>query len=233
MSTPPPQGNGPIQQIAPDVYFVTGSVTMAPLLRIPRNMIIVRDQDALTVINAVRLEDESELNKLGTVEHVIRIGSHGMDDAYYIEQFGAKYWALEDMALGEGLDADVRIGVNTELPFPDASVFLFEHTTKPEAAILLKGDGGLLITCDCVQNWVNTDGCSLMGRAVTRMLGFIKPAQIGPPWRKAMTPAGGSVLPDFERLAALPFDRLIAGHGVLLESGAKERFKESMSRTYG
>ncbi|MFT5353876.1 MAG: hypothetical protein ACI9KE_001076 [Polyangiales bacterium] len=233
MSTPPPQGNGPIIEIAADVFYVTGSVTMAPLVRIPRNMVIIRHEGALTVINTVRLEDESELNKLGKVEHVVRIGSHGMDDAHYLKQFGAKYWAPKDMVLSEGLTADERITQDTELPFPDASVFLFEKTKKPEAAILLKRDDGLLITCDCVQHWVNTDGCSFLGRGATHMLGFIKPAQIGPPWRKAMTPAGGSLEPDFERLAALPFDQLIAGHGVLLESGARDRLKETMVRVFG
>lgn len=233
MSTPPPQGNGPLIEIAPDVFYVAGAVTMAPLITIPRNMIIIRHEGALTLINTVRLEDESVLTKLGKVEHILRIGSHGMDDAHYLEQFGAKYWAAKDMVLGEGLTADERITQNTKLPFPDASAFLFENTKHPEAAILLKRDGGLLITCDCVQNWVNTDGCSLVGRGITRMMGFIKPAQIGPPWRKAMTPAGGSLEPDFDRLAALPFDRLIAGHGVLLESGARDRLKESMVRVFG
>ena len=54
-------------------------------------------------------------------------------------------------------------------------------------------------------------------------MGFMKrPAQIGPPWRKMMTPEGGSLRPDFERLASLDFAHLIPAHGRPLMDSAKQ-----------
>lgn len=44
------------------------------------------------------------------------------------------------------------------------------------------------------------------------------------------TPEGGSLKPDFDRLVALPFERLLGGHGGLLESQAPARLKESIER---
>ena len=50
-----------------------------------------------------------------------------------------------------------------------------------------------MITCDSVQNWPDTRGCSLPAKLVTRAMGFTRrPAQIGGPWRKFMTPKGGT-----------------------------------------
>ena len=46
--------------------------------------------------------------------------------------------------------------------------------------------------------------------------GFRRQMIIGPLWLKYMTSKGGDVRADYERLLALPFDRLIAAHGVLL-----------------
>lgn len=65
------------------------------------------------------------------------------------------------------------------------------------------------------------------------MLGFRHPAQFGPPWRRLMTPPGGSLRADFERLASLPFDKLIGGHGGLLQSNASQALQATIERTYG
>lgn len=47
------------------------------------------------------------------------------------------------------------------------------------------------------------------------------------------TPPGGSLRKDFERLASLPFDKLIGGHGGLLEAEASRVLGESIQRTFG
>lgn len=53
-------------------------------------------------------------------------------------------------------------------------------------------------------------------------MGFFTPCVIGPVWLKAPTPPGGSLRADFERVLALDFDHLIAGHGTPRIGGAKE-----------
>ena len=54
-----------------------------------RNMIIVREEGKLSLINSVRLTDAGlrRLEKLGQIDKVIRIGAfHGRDDAFYLYQ---------------------------------------------------------------------------------------------------------------------------------------------------
>ena len=237
MTTPFPdvEPHTDIEAIFEDAWVVSGSVVMAPLIRLTRNMVILRHGAELTLVNSVRLDDAglAALDALGTVTHVIKIGLHGMDDAFYVDRHGAKLWSLEGIPHAHGLQATGLLSPDITLPVPDLGVFVFEHTVKPEAALLLHREGGLLITCDSVQNWTTTDRCSPVAKVVTHAFGFLHPAQIGPPWRKKMTPKGGTLRPDFERLAALPFKHLVGGHGTVLRDHAQERLQATIIRVYG
>ena len=230
---PPPEPHEPIQEIWDGVFWVRGSVRMGPGLRIPRNMAVVRDGDDLTLVSSVRLskEGEAELEKLGTVKHVVKIGIHGMDDAYCVQRFGATYWAPEG-TFAEGGPKHETLREGGDLPISDATLFSFHDTKKPEAAILLSREGGILLTCDSVQNWVGLDGCSLVARGVMRAMGFLHPMNIGPPWRKLMTKEGGSLLGDFDRLTALPFDHALGGHGDPAVGGARAGLQATMARVF-
>jgi hypothetical protein len=223
--------HGPIEPLFDNVWTVTGSVVMAPLIRLPRNMTILRHDGELTLVNAVRLSDEgmAQLAVLGKIKNVVRIGMHGMDDAWYVEEHGATLWAPEGMKHKHGLPTTEVLGPDN-VPMPGLTYFGFELTTNPEGALLYHAEGGLLITCDSVQNWVDTQGCSVMAKAVTHLMGFVKPAQIGPPWRKIQTPKGGSLKPDFDRLVTLDFQHLVGGHGVPLRDTAKARLRETIAR---
>jgi len=48
-----------------------------------------------------------------------------------------------------------------------------------------------------------------------------------------MTPEGGTLRPDFERLVALPFEHLIGGHGGLCRGDARLRLRETITRVFG
>ena len=225
----PVQSHGPLEPIFENAWYVTGSVIFKPLVRLARNMVILRHGEELTVINSVRLDADGEaaLDALGKVAHVMKIGFHGMDDAYYVDRYNAKIWAIGN---GESSEEAGELSEDAELPFPDARVFMFRQTIVPEAVILVERQGGLLITCDSVQHWEPQDIMSPLAKILTRIMGFQHPAQIGPPWRKRQTPPNGNLLSDFERLADLPFQRLIGGHGGLLESDAPSRLKETIKR---
>lgn len=231
----PVQPHGGIEKIIDDAWYVTGSVVMKPLVRLARNMIILRHEGELTLVNSVRLnaDGEAALDALGRIAHVMKIGVHGMDDAYYCDRYGARYW------LPEGASSDpigAENGVLTEgalLPIPNSRVFRFQETATPEVALLVERQGGLLITCDSVQHWVPHGIMSPLARFLTWVMGFRKPAQIGPPWRKRQTRPGGSLRPDFERMAALPFERLIGGHGGLLERDAQQHLRVTIERELG
>ena len=232
---PPAMSHGPIEEIVDDVFWVQGSVNLAPGMRLTRNMVIVRCGEELVLISPVRLSvaGEAALEQLGTVRHVVKIGIfHGMDDAYYLERFGATYWALpggtrpEDPTPGE----ELREG---SLPIPGAELFEFLDTQSKEGALLIARGGGILITCDAVQHWCDTKGCSLPAKLVARLIGFLRrPAQIGPPWLKKMTPEGGSLKSDFERLIQLDFVHMIGAHGHPLKDTAKEDLKATVEATF-
>lgn len=228
--------HGDIEEIAEGVYWVQGSAIMGPGVRIPRNMTIVVHDGVVTVVNAVRLDDagEKRLAELGDLKHVVKIGwVHGMDDPYYLEKFGAAYWALPSGAREKDPKPTETLAAG-HLPFPDCELFAFEKTNKPEGALLVKRAGGILITCDSAQNWPDTSGCSLLAKVATKVMGFTsRPAQIGPPWRKGMTPQGGSLKSDFERMAGLEFDKLIGAHGGPLRSGARQALEATVAATFG
>ena len=211
--------HGPITEEFPGIFFVTGTFGFGPGLAITRNMTIVRQGGDLIVINSVRLsgKGEAELEKLGKVKHVLRIGAfHGADDPYFKERFGAKLWAPPGTTYADGtkVDEELRPG---HCPIDGAQVFAFEKGQKPEVALVLDRNGGILVTCDCYQNWTTFEGCSLLGKLMMRAMGF-GPTIIGGPWARAM---GQDVRADFDRLLELPFTTLVPAHGTVLERTAK------------
>jgi hypothetical protein len=221
----PAAKHGPITEIFPDVFFVTGGFGFGPGLSITRNMTIVRQKDELVLINSVRLgeEGEKELEKLGKVKHVIRTGFfHGADDPYFKHRYDATLWAAPKTGDGyEVLD-------NQHSPLSKAQVFEFHEGKRPEVAVLLDRDGGILVPCDSYQNWTTFEGCSFIGGIMMRMMGF-GPTLIGGPWTKAM---GQGVRADFDRLLEMPFQHLVPAHGTVLKDDAKPGLKTAISKRF-
>jgi len=230
-----PMSHGDFNEVFPDVFWMQGTVKMGPGMVINRNMIVLRHEGELTVINAVRPEEHrvAELEALGTVKDVVKLGLHGMDDAWYLQRFGARFWAAPGADVG-GLTVDQPLTPDGPRLTPWARVFRFQETKKPELALIIERGGGVLVTCDSVQNWSNKARCSLLAKGLTAIMGFDKrPANIGPPWKKLMTPADGSLKPDFERLLAEPFDNLIGGHGQPMTGGAKAALTATVAAVFG
>ena len=106
---PPALPHGKIEEIFPDVFFVTGAmktILMGRHWHFSRNMTIVREGDQLTLINTVRLDEpgQAQLEELGRVANVIKIGSlHGRDDAFYVSRYGSRFWAAPGMQHEHGL----------------------------------------------------------------------------------------------------------------------------------
>lgn len=221
--------HGPVTEIFPDTFVVRGSFRVAPLLSIARNMIIVREGEDLTLINPVRLlpEAEPELEKLGTVRHVVKLGYyHNRDDAWARHRYKATYWAPRP---ADPQTEPLREGQSG--PASRLQPFVFSNSKEGEAALLLSQPaGGLLITCDSVQHWENADGCSWLGGFVCRQMGFFRRrATIGPIWSKEMTGGRPAALrPDFDRLLAQDFVHLISAHGAVLHHDAKTELAASV-----
>lgn len=228
---PPALPHGPITEVFPDVFWVTGRFRMAPGLTITRNMTIVRQDGELCLVNSVRLgaEGEAELEKLGKVKHLLRIGAfHGADDPYYKDRFGLTLWAPPGTRHAGALKTDEEL-VPGHGPIRGSQVFRFEKAKRPEVVVLLEREGGIVLPCDSYQNWTTFDGCSLVGKLVMRVMGF-GPTLIGGPWTKAMGP---EVRADFERLLELPFQHLVPAHGTPLKHSAKEGLRAAIAHRFG
>jgi len=227
----PAWSHGEITQIFDNVFVVTGTNIIThdgARLQSSRNMVIVRQDGELTLINSVRLSENGlkSLEHLGQIKNIIRIGAfHGRDDAFYQERYQAKLWAFSSMEFshGERLDFDLKKGM---LPLADSELFIFTSTAFPEALILLNIHGGILISCDSIKNWTKRDQYfdketfELMKRS-----GSIGEAKIDSTWVQAMKPSREEI----KKISQLQFMHLLSAHGEPLKNRAKAAVLHSIN----
>ena len=231
-----PSAHGELQEVFPDVFWLRGTYRMWPGGTISRNMTVIREGQRLTVINSVRLdpEEEAKLDALGRVEHVIRLGSfHGCDDRYYVHRYGATLWSQAAQVHEGGLKTDRELVDGGSLPFARARVLGLEHSKRPEAVIVLERHGGILISCDAVQNFVDFSMCSPLCKLMLLGMGFRKPANIGPGYRMMAEDKNRPLAPDFHRILDQRWKHLVPAHGVVLRDSAHAAFRATVERTYG
>lgn len=80
--------HGALTEVADGVHCVRGSFPMGPGVRIGRTMTVLRGDDGLVVLNAVRLSAsaQQELDALGPVKHLIKLSdSHFIDEPFYAD----------------------------------------------------------------------------------------------------------------------------------------------------
>lgn len=221
------------------VYYVIGtSITHheGAVIQHSSNMTIIRNGDELTLINTISLNEEGlkQLDALGRVKNIVRLGAfHGQDDRFYLHRYDAKLWALkgmkDDCGAGGSTKIDVEMTVGGPMPFPGCSLFIFESAAFPEAALHLVREGGILITCDSVKNWLSIDPFFNAETAKMHQESeSIGPANIGF-WTNACQVQDS----DFLRLMQLPFRHLLSAHGEPLLNNAHEQLARSIKRQFG
>jgi len=222
---------GTLEQVFDDVWWVWGTVRFAPGIVFPRNMTIVREKGELVLIHTVMMppDQQAKIEALGPIKHVVRLGAfHGMDDAKYVERYGATMWAPPDVDSKCKIDRELVAG--GESPIAGATVFSFDASKSAELALIARG---ILFSCDSVQNWETTAGCSFLGGVMARVMGFRGRACIGPGWRKQCEPKDGKGFgPDFDRLLALDWKHAIGAHGPPMKDTAKDDLRASKQRIY-
>ncbi len=234
-SWPPAYPHDSIEEIIPDVFMVRGTIRMNPMMRITRNMAILRHEGRLTLIDPIRLNEagEAQLETLGEVERVLRLGPmHGVDDPYYIDRYGAEFWAPGESLAYPEPKPDQLLSDETPLPFPEARLFCFEGTNQKESALLIEREGGLLLTCDAIQHYGDYRHNSLLARMAMPFIGFPKATIVGPIWLKSMTPEGASLEGEFRRLLEFKFRHLLSAHGSFLRDTAHPAVEAAIDRAF-
>jgi hypothetical protein len=233
---PAPDSHLPLRECFPNVWLASSQITMGvPLkltIKFSRNMVAICESDGWVLLNPVRLSEraEAELLAKGPFKHAVRLGTfHGRDDRYYVDRFGVEFWGVK----GQQTYAEPKFSreVTEQGPFPiaDAKIVIFKAATQAECVVCLP-QHRLLLTCDSVQHYENDSLISTLGKLVMRPMGFFTPCVIGPPWLKMVTPPGGSLRGDFERVLALDFDNLIGGHGTPKIGGAKQALARNVAK---
>ncbi len=233
---PPAYPHDPIEAITDDVFMVRGSIKLNALMKITRNMAIIRQDGKLTLVNPIRLNPagEEQLRSLGEVAHIMRLGPmHGVDDPYYVDTFNAEFWCQPGGTSYTQPPVAVAMQEAGTLPIRDAELFVFKGTIQPESALLLKRGDGLLLTCDAIQHYGDYKYNNWIASLVFPFIGFPKTTILGPFWLKLMTPEGMSLQSEFERLLTLDFDALLSAHGSFLPRGAKANLRAAVEKTYG
>lgn len=228
--------HGKIKEIFPNIFFVMGTnITNYnnSELQHSRNMVIVRNDNKLSLINTVRLNDVGlqNLDDLGQVENIIRIGAfHGRDDAFYLDRYNAKLWALNGMKHNDNRLTDIWLIPNNQMPFPTCSLFIFETSLHPEGLLHIDQEGGILITCDSIKNWLSPDQFFSAETAnLYQEQGFFGAASISKVWQQACNVN----VSDFIRLKNLKFNHLISAHGDPLLNTAYECVSKTIKQEYG
>lgn len=217
-----PHGN--ILSVADDIFFVMGTnVIVHDGMRIQssRTMTIIREHGELTLVNSIRLNDAGlkELEKLGHIKNVVRLGAfHGRDDAFYQQAYGAKLWAspLMEFIHSEVLDHDLG---NERLPLSQSKIIEFKTTKFKEFLLLLERSGGVLIACDSIKNWQKKD--RFFDDTTFEMMktaGSIGAGKIDATWLQAMSPSKKEI----KAIGDLAFTILLSAHGEPFKDQAKK-----------
>ncbi len=237
-SVPEALPHGEISEPFPNIFFVTGSASVA--LRIPirfsRNMTIIRQGEELTLVNSVRLNEAGlkKIDNLGTIKHVIRLaGFHGMDDPFYRTRYGAKIWSVNapyiagsDRSVEPYLVPDQVIDESSTLPITNARLVEFKSTSPGEGLLLIEQEGGIVVSGDCLQNWSKPDRYfNIPARIIMRLSGFIKPHNIGPGWLKSAKPE----VEEIKSLLNLKFNHVLPAHGTPVIGNAKSLYTQTIS----
>jgi hypothetical protein len=232
---PPQLPHGEIQEVLPDIFFVMGQsrpVFGDQTWQFSRNMAVIRDGDVLTLVNTLRLDADGldRLNQLGNVKNIVRLGAfHGRDDAFYQDLYGATVWSFPGMEHERGVKTDAELVAGNAGPCADASVFIYESSAVPEGLLLLERHGGVLLSCDSLQNWSGPDEhFDERSAAMMKSRGFFRTANVGPGWLNAAAPQAS----DFVRLKELNFRHLISAHGAPLLDNAHEALSETFEELF-
>lgn len=234
--------DGEIHEVLPNIFFVSGAmcITKPVKMQFSRNMTVIREGETLTLVNTVKLNDKGlkKLDSLGKVVRVIRLAAfHGMDDGFYKERYNAEVLSV-DAPYSKGVELNPTedkiyfqpssvLKNGNELPIVGTKIIEITSSHPNELLLYLKANNGTIISGDCLQNWQKTDKhFNFLGKLLMKVMGFIKPYNVGPGWRKYTKPDSH----ELESKLSLEFENVIPAHGAPVLGNASRLFKPAITR---
>ncbi|MGB0562832.1 MAG: DUF4336 domain-containing protein [Spirulinaceae cyanobacterium] len=221
--------------IAPDLWVATQPLRFLGL-EVGSRMTVVRlpNQD-LVLISPIELQPDEieELNALGSVRHIIAPNrfhhlSIGSTQTLYPE---AKVWGVPglpekrpDLVFDRLLEQPGNFADTLDyLPFQGVAVILPTGIQPVNENVFFHRPSQTLILTDIAFNF--TEENTLLTRLVARAIGSyntLRPSRL----EKWGTRDKAAVAASVEQVLKWDFDRVIPGHGAVVESGGKTQFAE-------
>jgi hypothetical protein len=158
-----------------------------------------------------------------------------MDDPFYADRYGAKVWVVQGQRYTAGFDTKSpktyfdphhHMEADTTLPIRGARLYTMA-SSPPEGILVLERHGGVAISGDCLQHWHETDAYfNAPGRFLMRMMGFIRPHNIGPGWLKQCKPPKEHL----RGVLDLRFENVLPSHGAPVIGGAVGLYRPAIDR---
>ncbi len=121
-------------------------------------------------------------------------------------------------------EPDGFVDAGSPLPLIGSKLHVM-NSKPPEALLVLEREGGVIISGDCLQNWAAADEYfSGLGKFMMRLMGFIKPHNIGPGWLKQGKPPKA----DLAAILDLTFEHVIPTHGTAVIGQARAKYKPAL-----
>ena len=229
------QPQEPLVEVLPDLYLLRGSIKLAPGISINRNMVVIREGGELTLIGAVRMtpDNEGRLEELGRVTNLVRISTHGVDDAYTKSRFGTRFWCFSGTeAAYERPAPDEVFDESHGLPFLSADLHRFRGINGSEVALIWRKNDGVLITSDALQHYGDWRFFNAPSRLIHPLMGFSRGMIVGPVWHRMLTEDESVLRRSFESLLDGDFKHMMGLHGTLCRDVAKDRIRAAIVREF-
>ncbi len=214
-----------------NVYSLTGSMRLFGIFKYSRNMVILKQDEKLCLVNPIRLhkEEEEKLLKMGKIHSVLKLGRlHSVDLPYYLDNFSPQLWASnkDSFIQNHNYKVDIDLEKNSTLPFLNLQIYSFKTSKENEAIAFLPHAGGIMLSCDAFVNMKKIDP---MANWLVKILSNLlpEPTYIGPNWYKVMKP----MKEEFHEILKYDFNIMIPAHGPILINNANEKIKHYI-RTY-
>ena len=112
------------------------------------------------------------------------------------------------------------------MPFSGCHVYEFKTSKFPECVLLLEKEGGILITCDCIHNWLKHDQYfDMKTTMLLKVRGAFGEAHLNPIWRNACE----QTTDHFQPIVDMTFKHLMSAHGAVLLNHAREKLIQSIA----